>query len=309
MKIANLKFNSNLFLAPMAGVTDFAFRSIARNFGAGFSYTEMISAKGLIYSKNSEIYKKMLYTLSNEKPVAVQIFGNEPKIMAKVCQLPEIQKFDCIDINMGCPAQKIVKNCEGSGLLKDLKLAKQVAESCVKASSKPVTVKMRIGYEINSDISLELGKMLEEVGVSAICLHGRTKEQFYSGNVNYEIIAKLKSKLKIPIIGNGNVFDFNTYQKMKKTGVDAIMIGRGALGRPWIFSSIFQNNFKVNKKLVIKNHFNLLQTIYSERFIINHMRKHLLWYVKEMPNANKLRLMLSNINSINQAFELIDKIF
>ena len=309
MKIANLKFNSNLFLAPMAGVTDFAFRSIARNFGAGFSYTEMISAKGLIYSKNSEIYKKMLYTLSNEKPVAVQIFGNEPKIMAKVCQLPEIQKFDCIDINMGCPAPKIVKNCEGSGLLKDLKLAKQVAESCVKASSKPVTVKMRIGYEINSDISLELGKMLEEVGVSAICLHGRTKEQFYSGNVNYEIIAKLKSKLKIPIIGNGDVFDFNTYQKMKKTGVDAIMIGRGALGRPWIFSSIFQNNFKVNKKLVIKNHFNLLQTIYSEKFIINHMRKHLLWYVKEMPNANKLRLILSNINSINQAFELIDKIF
>jgi len=309
MKIANLKFNSNLFLAPMAGVTDFAFRSIARNFGAGFSYTEMISAKGLIYSKNSEIYKKMLYTLSNEKPVAVQIFGNEPKIMAKVCQLPEIQKFDCIDINMGCPAPKIVKNCEGSGLLKDLKLAKQVAESCVKASSKPVTVKMRIGYEINSDISLELGKMLEEVGVSAICLHGRTKEQFYSGNVNYEIIAKLKSKLKIPIIGNGDVFDFNTYQKMKKTGVDAIMIGRGALGRPWIFTSIFQNNFKVNKKLVIKNHFNLLQTIYSEKFIINHMRKHLLWYVKEMPNANKLRLILSNINSINQAFELIDKIF
>lgn len=309
MKIANLKLKSNLFLAPMAGVTDFAFRSIARDFGAGLSYTEMVSAKGLLFSKNSDIYKKMLYTLPNEKPVAVQLFGNEPKIMAENCKLSEIQKFDFIDINMGCPAPKIVKNCEGSSLLKDLKLARQVAESCVKASSKPVTVKMRIGYEINSDISLELGKMLEEVGVSALCLHGRTREQFYSGNVNYEAIAKLKSKLKIPVIGNGDVFDFKTYQKMKETGVDAIMIGRGALGRPWIFSSIFQDNFKVNKKDIIKKHFNLLQKVYPERFIVNHMRKHLLWYVKEMPNANKLRLILGDINSISQAFELIDEIF
>lgn len=309
MNIANLKFKSNLFLAPMAGVTDFAFRSIARDFNAGFSYTEMVSAKGLIYSGNSEIYKQMLYKLPNENPACVQIFGSEPEVMSKACQLPEIQKFDCIDINMGCPAPKIVKNGEGSGLLKNLKLATQIAKCCVKSTAKPVTVKMRIGFETDSDVSLELGRMLEEVGVSALCVHARTREQFYSGRANYEAIATLKSKLKIPVIGNGDVFDLASYQKMLETKVDAIMIGRGALGRPWIFNSLLQKDFNVDKKSVIIKHFNLLQTVYQERFIVNHMRKHLLWYVKEMPNANKLRLKLCNISSIAQAFELLDEIF
>ncbi|MDD3397080.1 MAG: tRNA dihydrouridine synthase DusB [Clostridia bacterium] len=309
MKIANLNFKSNLFLAPMAGVTDFAFRSLAREFGAGFSYTEMISAKGLIYSKNSDVYQKMLFTLPTENPVAVQIFGGEPEIMAKACQCPEIQKFDIVDINMGCPAPKIIKNGEGSCLLKDLKLAKQIAECCVKASSKPITVKMRCGFDNNSNVSLELGRMLEEAGVSAICIHARTRQQFYSGSVDYDIIASLKAKLKIPVIGNGDVFDKESYKKMKGTGVDAIMIGRGALGRPWIFGSLLQDNFKVDKKEVIKKHFKLLEQIYPERFIVTHMRKHLLWYVKEMPSANKLRLKLCNIESASQAFTLLDEIF
>lgn len=309
MKIANLDFKSNLFLAPMAGVTDFAFRSLAREAGAGFSYTEMISAKGLIFSNNSEVYEKMLYTLPNEKPVAVQIFGNDPEVMAKACTRPEIQKFDLIDINMGCPAPKIIRNGEGACLLKNLSLARQIVESCVKATTKPITVKMRSGFETGSNVSLQFGKMLEEAGVSAICIHARTREQFYSGSVDYEIIASLKAKLKIPVIGNGDVFDKVSYQKMAETGVDAIMIGRGALGRPWIFSSLLQDNFKVDKKEVIKKHFNLLAQVYPEKFIVSHMRKHLLWYVKEMPSANKLRLKLCNIESISEAFNLLDEIF
>ncbi|MDD3232504.1 MAG: tRNA dihydrouridine synthase DusB [Clostridia bacterium] len=326
MKIGKIDFSSNLFLAPMAGVTDFAFRSIAREFGAGFSYTEMVSGKGLVFSKKREVYKQMLYNLPNESPVAVQLFGSEPDVIVQACRHPDIQKFDCIDINMGCPAVKIVRNGEGSALLRNLKLAEKLAKECVKAvAPKPVTVKMRIGFENNSNVSLELGRMLENVGVSAICLHARTRDQFYSGSVNYEAIANLKSKLKIPVIGNGDVVDLASYKKMLETKVDAVMIGRGALGKPWIFEllsnelknektnkdkniniSIYENN---NKKEIIKKHFILLEKIYSEKFIINHMRKHLLWYVKEIPYAVKLRQELCKIESKEHVFMLIDKIF
>jgi len=328
MKIGKIDFSSNLFLAPMAGVTDFAFRSIAREFGAGFSYTEMVSGKGFIFSKKREIYQQMLYNLPNENPIAVQLFGSEPDIMAQACRHPDMQKFDCIDINMGCPATKIVKNGEGSALLRNLKLAEKLAKECVKAfAPKPVTVKMRIGFENNSNVSLELGRMLENVGVGAICLHARTRDQFYSGNVNYEAIANLKSKLKIPVIGNGDVVDLTSYKKMLETKVDAVMIGRGALGKPWIFEHLSSNelknkkinndeknivifeNKKLDKKEIIKKHFILLEEVYSEKFIINHMRKHLLWYVKEMPYAVKLRQELCKIESKEHAFRLIDKIF
>ncbi|MDD2445717.1 MAG: tRNA dihydrouridine synthase DusB [Clostridia bacterium] len=313
MEIDDIELKSNLFLAPMAGVTDFAFRSLSREFGAGFSYTEMVSSKGLIYSKNNDIYEKMLYTLPNESPVAVQLFGNEPDIMALACKHPLLQKFDCIDINMGCPAPKIIKNGEGSALLKNFKLAEQIVKICVKESNKPITVKMRTGFETGSNVSLELGKILEEAGASAICLHGRTREQFYSGEVNYEAIAKLKSALKIPVIGNGNVVDVPSYNKMLETGCDAVMIGRGALGKPWIFSTLNPETTKadieINKKEVITKHIKLLKQVYPERFIVTHMRKHLLWYVKDIPCASQLRLKLCRIESIKEALTYINEIF
>lgn len=308
MEIGDIKLKSNLFLAPMAGVTDFAFRNIAREFGTGFSYTEMISSKGLIYSAKNDIYEKMLYTLPNEKPVAVQLFGDNPDIMALACKHPLIQKFDCIDINMGCPAPKIVRNGEGSALLKNLKLAGEIAKRCVKESNKPITVKMRIGFEKQSNVSLELGRILEEAGVSAICLHGRTREQFYSGEVNYEPIAKLKSALKIPVIGNGDVVDKPSYNKMLETGCDAVMIGRGALGKPWIFSTLTKE-ININKKEVIIKHIELLKQKYPEQFIVTHMRKHLLWYVKDIAWASQLRLKLCKVESIQQTITYINEIF
>ncbi|MDD4815559.1 MAG: tRNA dihydrouridine synthase DusB [Clostridia bacterium] len=314
MKIKNLEIKNNIFLAPMAGVTDFAFRSICRDFGAGLSYTEMISAKGLIFSKSKKIYQEMLFTLPNEKPCAVQIFGNDPKIMAQVCKLPELQKFDIIDINMGCPAPKIVKNGEGSALLKNLDLAVEVARACVEATDKPVTVKMRMGYGKDENVSIELAKRLEKVGVSAICLHGRTREQFYSGKVDYNAIKRLKESVKIPIIGNGDVFDLNSFLEMQKTGVDAVMVGRGALGRPQIFKFL-KNNSESEKILptktqlieTIKKHFALLQKVYPENFIVSHMRKHLLWYVKDQPKANQLRLQLCKIESIEEAVKILQE--
>ena len=411
MKIGKLNFKHNLFLAPMAGVTDFAFRSLAREMGADFSYTEMVSAKGLVFNqlktnkklldknlntcfncdnsndlcKNNDIldncqnfsllnscfdeenssleknlteYEKMLYTSKLENPVAVQIFGSDAKFMEKAVKLPQLQKFDIIDINMGCPAPKIVKNGDGSALLKDLKKAVDVANAVVKSTTKPVTVKMRLGFGINENVSVELGRMLQDVGVSAVCVHGRTREQFYSGKVNLEAIATLKSKLNIPVIGNGDVFDDASYFDMLKTGVDAVMVGRGALGKPWIFNQLlhfkklcenknnenkqlnthydeldnilnnknldkqkddvcYDNSNLINKiditssfkKEIIKKHISMLQKVYSEKFIVTHMRKHLLWYVKEMPDATKYRLQLCKINSVNEALILLDQIF
>ena len=186
-----------------------------------------------------------------------------------------------------------------------------MVQSVVKNTSKPVSVKMRLGFGLSENVSLEFGRMLEETGVKMVCLHGRTREQFYSGNANLDAIANFKAKMNIPVIGNGDVFDKISYEKMKATGVDAVMIGRGALGSPWIFDEIL-NNFKITdieKAFFIKKHISMLKKIYPEKFIINHMRKHLLWYVKEMPSANKYRLSLCKIQSIDEALELVSQIF
>ena len=311
MKIGNVELKNDLFLAPMAGVTDFAFRALAREYGAGFSYSEMVSAKGLVYNGENEEYKKMLHTLPVEKPVSIQLFGSEPKFMAMAAALPCVQKFDIVDINMGCPAPKVIRNGDGSALLKDVKKAGEVARAVVTASGKPVTVKMRLGFDKNENVSIEFGRILQDSGVSAICLHGRTREQFYSGESDFDAIAAFKAKIDIPVIGNGDVLDLVTYNKMKQTGVDAVMIGRGSLGKPWIFDEILSGKklSLCEKGEVIIRHIDLLSEIYPERFIVNHMRKHLLWYVKDFHGANKLRMELCKISSILEAKTHIKNIF
>lgn len=294
----------------MAGITDFAFRSLARNFGAGFSYSEMISARGLVLSKNQEIYKKMLYTLKSERPCAVQIFGNDPKIMAKACQHLFIKKFDVIDINMGCPAPKIVKNCEGSALLKNLDNAVAVAKACVEATDKPITCKLRIGFEDNELVAVELAKRLEKVGVSAITIHGRTKNQMYSGTVNYEEIKKVKQAVKIPVIGNGDIRDNDSLKKMLETGVDAVMIGRASMGKPWIFAENFGTDITNQEKYnTIIQHYNLLKKIYDEHYLTTYFRKHLLLYVKDIPNSSRFRLQLAQIKNFDEAVKLLKIIY
>lgn len=309
MKIKDIEIKNNIFLAPMAGVTDFTFRSLCREFGAGLSCTEMVSAKGLFFNPKNKVYKTMLKTLKNEKPSVVQIFGNDEVIMAKVCQMPEIQKFDIIDINMGCPATKIIKNCEGSALLQDIDKAVSVARACVSATSKPITVKMRIGFSKNTLIAVELAKKLEAVGVSAITVHGRTKEQGYAGEIDYETIKAVKTAVKIPVIGNGNITDKKSLEKMLATGVDAVMIGRGAMGSPWIFSNFGEDISNKQKLETIIKHIKLLKNEFDEKFLIAYLRKHLLWYVKDINGANKYRLQLATISTLNEAKKLLKQIF
>ena len=208
---------------------------------------------------------------------------------------------------MGCPAPKIVKNGEGSALMKDMKLASEIIKACVETSKVPVSVKFRLGY--NSDISCDFGKMCEESGASFVTLHARTTEQGYSGRANYEAIAKLKQTLHIPVVGNGDVVDEESYKNMLETGVDAVMIGRGAQGKPWIFQELLGEKFEGNKFEIIKRHVEVLRKYYEESWLTLYMRKHFLWYAGGMHNASDIRLKLATSPSIDESLKLLEELF
>lgn len=237
MNIGNVKINSNVFLAPMASVTDRPFRTLCKMLGAGLTYTEMVSVKGLYYkSKKTE---ELLATSSLEHPCAVQLFGHEPEIFKSVIESGVLDKFDIIDINMGCPAPKIVKNGDGSALMKDLNLASQIIKACKAATNKPITVKFRKGFKKNDDKLVEFAKMCEQSGASAITIHPRTREDMFSGTINLEDIKKVKAVVNIAVIGNGDVRSVEEFNKMK-TVCDAVMIGREAVKSPEIFLEILK---------------------------------------------------------------------
>ena len=243
MKIANIEIKNGLFLAPMASVTDKPFRTLCKMLGVGLKYTEMVSVKGLYYkSKKTE---QLLDTSEIERPCAVQLFGHEPEIFRSVLKGGVLDKFDIIDINMGCPAPKIVKNGDGSALMKNLDLARDIIKACVESTNKPVTVKFRKGFYKSDDKLVEFAKMCQESGASAITIHPRTREDMFSGSVNLEDIKKVKQNVSIPVIGNGDVVDLETYYKMAKI-CDGVMIGREALKKPEIF-------FEINNSLSIAN--------------------------------------------------------
>ena len=305
MKIKNVNIDGNLFLAPMAGVTDFAFRSIAREYGASFSYTEMVSAKALVYDNKKT--KDLLITLDNEKPVGAQLFGSDESAFKEALKLEELEKFDIIDINMGCPAPKIVKNGDGSKLLTDFKKAQEVLTACVKNTNKPVTVKMRLGYD--KDVSLDFAKMLEENGASAITVHGRLREEFYSGQANLDAIARVKQNVKIPVIGNGDVVDKNSLNRMLETGVDGIMIGRAALGKPYIFSELLGKNIKIDKFSILKKHIELLSKFYSKEYLSTYMKKHMLWYLKEEKGASKVKFEICQEKDLDKCLNILQEFF
>lgn len=307
MKIGNVEIANDLLLAPMAGYTDVGFRKICRDFGCALSYTEMVSAKALIY--DSQKTKDLLLTAENEIPKAVQIFGNDANIMAEVCKNELLDKFDIIDINMGCPAPKIVKNGEGSFLLTDIKKATNIVDSCVKATNKPITVKMRLGYN-DDNVALDFAKSFESVGASAVTIHGRTKNQMYSGKANYNEIAKIKQQLTIPVIANGDVVDKTSYNKIKaETNADFVMIGRGAVGNPFIFSEILSREYKKDKFYCINEHIDILKKYYNERFIVLNMRKHIASYFKNEKVANNKKLEFMKMESIDEVLEFCKNIF
>lgn len=304
MKINNKELENNIVFAPLAGVSDVGMRFLCSEFGADATYTEMLSARAMDH--NPKKTGLLCLTTDAEKIKIAQIFGKEPDIMGKVANSKILEKFDAIDINMGCPAPKIVKNGEGSALMKSPLLASKIIEECVK-SGKDVSIKMRLGFDkINA---CEFAKMCEESGAKFITVHGRTQQQLFSGKVNYEEIAKVKDCVKIPVIGNGDIVDKESYQLMLDTGVDAVMVGRGAQGRPWIFSQLIGKDVKVNPYEVAKKHVEILRQYFDEKWIRLYMRKHFLWYVNSFEGASKYRLQIATSNDVDYSLNLIKEIF
>lgn len=304
MKIDGKEFGK-IFLAPMAGVSEVGFRHACKLAGADLTFTEMVSSKALSYE--SEKTKDLLITSPLESIKAVQIFGHEPDVMAQACKREDLQKFDIIDINFGCPAPKIVNNGDGSALLKDLKLLEQIVSFCVKATNKPISCKFRLGYNAGDNVAVEVAKICENSGAKMLTVHGRTKSMGYSGQVDLQTIAKVKSSVKIPIVGNGDVVDENSYKQMLSTGVDAVMIGRGALGNPNIFN-ILKGNAKIDKFELVKAHYDELKKHYSDRFINVTMRKHLLWYVGGIKGATEIKQKIATCEDTNLALEMVKQL-
>ncbi|HBF9879008.1 TPA: tRNA dihydrouridine synthase DusB [Clostridioides difficile] len=313
MKIGNLELKNKVFLSPMAGVTDLPFRLICKEQGCGLLYTEMINGKALCY--DDENTKKMLKIEEEEHPVAVQIFGSEPEFMGRATEIMNDYSNEILDINMGCPAPKVVKNGDGSALMKNPKLAEEVLRAVVKNSKKPVTLKIRKGWDDNSVNAVEIAKIAEDCGISALAIHRRTREQFYTGKADWDIIAEIKKNLSIPVIGNGDVFTIeDSINMLDKTGCDAIMIGRGAQGNPWIFKRInhYMNTGEIlpeptlNEKIstAIK-HLKLAVEEHGEYVAVREMRKHIAWYLKGLRNSAKLR---DEINKIEDYQEVVSKL-
>lgn len=315
MRIANLEFENNVFLAPLAGVTDIAFRGICKRMGCGLVYTEMISAKALYY--NNDNTKSMLEFSEEEVPAAVQIFGSEPEVMAKACDYFNDNPNIClVDINMGCPAPKIVKNGEGSALMKNTKLAAEIVRSVKKASIKPVTVKFRKGFDDNNINAVEFAKALEDAGVDAITIHGRTSKQMYEGKADWDIIRKVKEAVKVPVIGNGDVVTpEDAIRIVEQTNCDGIMIGRGALGNPWIFEEIQQKLSGVPicypaPEEVIDiciEHFKRAVFYHGEHKAVREMRKHIAWYIKGLKNCTKIKNMINYEQQASQIINILEE--
>ena len=299
MKIGKINFASSIFLAPMAGVADASFRQLCYELGADLTYTEMVSVKALLHN-NKKTFK--LLDVYDKTPTAVQLFGHNKEDFVKVIQSGIIDKFDIIDINMGCPAPKIVKNGDGSALLKNIDLAREIISACVSATNKPITVKIRTGFELDNNIAVEFAKMCEQAGASAICVHGRTREQFYSGKVDYQTIKNVKKAVNIPVIGNGDIVDIESYKNMLQTGVDGVMIGRGALGNPEIFA-ILKRKAHPDKLSIIRRH---IQLIKEHNAVTPEMKKHLLWYLNGFKNNKNIKIKIVNSN-IEDAINLIEE--
>ncbi|ACL77236.1 tRNA dihydrouridine synthase DusB [Ruminiclostridium cellulolyticum] len=293
MKIGNVELKNNIFLAPMAGVTDMPFRILCKEQECGLVYTEMVSAKGMHYDDDKS--NKLTLMHEKERPGAVQIFGSDPKIMAEVAE--KLNKSDAaiIDINMGCPAPKITKNGEGSALMKNPELVAEIIKSVVSASQKPVTVKIRKGWDDSTINAIEIARIAEKNGARAIAVHGRTREQYYSGKADWDIIRQVKEAVSIPVIGNGDVTGPKEAQKLlEETRCDAIMVGRGAQGNPWIFKkivkfledgTIISDPSPKEKIETIIRHMDMLIDLKGEKTGILEMRSHIAWYIKGMRDA------------------------
>lgn len=314
MKIGNVELTNNIILAPMAGVSDLPFRLLCHEYGAGLVCSEMVSAKAILYNnKNTD---ELLNIHPDEGPVSLQLFGNDPKIMSEMAARIESRPFAILDINMGCPVPKIVNNHEGSYLMKCPDLVYDIVSAISSAISKPVTVKIRKGFDDTSVNAVEIAKAAEAGGASAVAVHGRTREQYYSGTVDLDIIGRVKTAVKIPVIGNGDITDGPSAQRMLEvTGCDGIMVGRGAQGNPFVFAQIksYLEGTEIilptgdEIRNVIRRHA-MLQMEYKGEYVgVREMRKHMAWYVTGRPGATSFRRRINEMEKMDDLLALIDE--
>ena len=317
LTIGNVVLDNPYILAPMAGVTDLPFRLLCREQGVGLLCMEMVSAKAIQY--NNKNTKALLEIHPDEPPVSLQLFGSEPDVISEIAKQIEELPFSILDINMGCPVPKIVRNGEGSALMKNPKLVHEIVSKTVKAIEKPVTVKIRKGFNDSCINAVEIAKIIEDAGAAAVAVHGRTREQYYSGKADWDIIRQVKEAVSIPVIGNGDVVSGESaIAMMRQTGCDGVMIGRGAQGNPWIFSELIEYE-KTGKmperpgleeiKNMILRHAKLQLEYKGEYLGIREIRKHVAWYTTGLPNSAKLRAEINAVETYEQLESLLKERF
>ncbi len=317
LQIGNVTLDNNVILAPMAGVTDLPFRLLCRELGAGMVCTEMVSAKAIYYhNRNTD---SLMEIHPEERPAALQLFGSDPELLGEMAARIEERPFAVLDFNMGCPVPKVVNNGEGSALMRDPRLAERILTSLVRSVRKPVTVKIRKGFDEEHVNAVEIARIAEACGVAAIAVHGRTRAQYYSGQADWEVIARVKAAVKIPVIGNGDV---DSPQKAKalleETGCDGVMIGRAAQGNPWIFREVKQfletgelpekPDSREKRELILRHA--ALQLQYKGEYTgVREMRKHLAWYTTGMPHSARFRQIIHSMERMEELTAAVEEIF
>ena len=313
LRIGNVELENNLILAPMAGVTDQPFRLLCKEMGCGLLCTEMVSAKAILYGNRNT--RELLEVRDEERPIAVQLFGSDPEIVSAMAHRIEDGPYDIVDINMGCPVPKVVNNGEGSALMKDPKLVEKLLTALVRRVEKPVTVKIRKGFDETHVNAVEIAKIAESCGVSAVAVHGRTREQYYSGEADWDIIRRVKEAVKIPVIGNGDVWGPKEARRMlDTTGCDGVMIARGAQGNPWIFKQIshYLDTGELLQKpdarevgAMILRHARLQIQLKGELIGMKEMRKHIAWYTAGLPHSAAIRRECNTLETLAQLEALL----